>query len=100
MCKTLLHEPLFHILCLSGLLFLTGTIVHAHDARPLYLKIEQESTDLFHAMLAVPSSVEADNLHPIPTRRTGPMNSSVAPAAWTAGPSASVIPFTTLHCRR
>jgi hydrogenase/urease accessory protein HupE len=42
-------------------LSLTGTGAYAHDARPLYLDIKQQGAGRYHATLAVPSSVAADN---------------------------------------
>ena len=44
------------------LLSLMSNASQAHDARPLYLVIEQQEAGLYQATLAVPSSVAADDL--------------------------------------
>jgi len=44
------------------LLSMMGIGTRAHDARPLYLVIEQQEAGLYQATLAVPSSVAADDL--------------------------------------
>lgn len=56
--------PVHHNAALLSLVlvFLSVTGAYAHDARPLYLDIEQQGAGLYHATLAVPSSVAADNL--------------------------------------
>lgn len=62
MYKPQSYIPLPGVILVFIFMVSTGSVVHAHDARPLFLNIKQQSPDLYNSTLAVPSSVEADNL--------------------------------------
>lgn len=54
------HTVIITKLVLAILLF-PWQICLAHDARPLFINIEQQAPELYHASVAVPSSVESSN---------------------------------------